>query len=327
MLQIILVGSRAWNRCSRAPSRADETGVSRFCGSIRWARWRWRSTSIIASRSRAGRRSRRAASRLRPRRSPRSGVSAGIPRVVKLLCDRALEAAYGQQPPIGAPLIESAARSSIFTRRRNCAGGAVPGAPRCFSRRPTGRRRKRSVRVRSGVSRRHGPIDPNCCWRRQPSSSPWAHGLACARVCARAADTVAAAPPRRRRASLCATSQQRVCGDQRLRHPAPGLRLRLRRRRRRSAGACCCASGGCSNPARGLGCAPAAAPAAAPGPATAPPAAAPTQRRGRRLSSGRGARRSAGDGRSGPASAGGSFEIVVASFRTVTRASALRPSS
>jgi type II secretory pathway predicted ATPase ExeA len=113
MLQIILVGQPSLESLLSRPELGQmKQRVSRFCrleplGSLEVAQYINHRLAVARGST-----------------QPQDGVSfapeaitaiwrfsAGIPRVVNLLCDRALEAAYGEQArSIGAPLIEAAAR-------------------------------------------------------------------------------------------------------------------------------------------------------------------------------------------------------------------------
>ena len=274
MLQIILVGQPSLESLLSRPELGQvKQRVSRFCrldplGSLEVAQYI--NHRLAVARGSA---------------QPEGGVSfapeaitaiwrfsAGIPRVINLLCDRALEAAYGQQArSIGAPLIESAARELDL----HAASQPAPAAP---------------VPVASALS--HPPPEPAVeedgqfafeaasLEEKRPDRSKLLLAVAAVVVAVgtwfgvralfspEPTERVAAAPP------PSAPRQPSV-------QPSPPPSA----------------------------AAPAAAPTPAPVPAAAPPAAAPAA--------------APVTAAPAPASAGGSFEIVVASFRTVTRASAV----
>jgi type II secretory pathway predicted ATPase ExeA/cell division septation protein DedD len=274
MLQIILVGQPSLESLLSRPELGQmKQRVSRFCrleplGSLEVAQYI--NHRLAVARGSA---------------QPQDGVSfapeaitaiwrfsAGIPRVVNLLCDRALEAAYGEQArAIGAPLIEEAARELDLHEPAQPAPRTMPPpVTPALSPRPepvAAQDLQFAFEAASGEEQR-------------PNRSTWLLAVAAVVVAAgtwfgvralfapEQADTVAAAR------SPAAPRQPSVPPS-----PAPSV--------------------------------PAAAPAASPTPAPlqalppAPPAAAPVTPT------------------AAPAPAGGSFEIVVASFRTVTRASAV----
>ena len=122
-------------------------------------------------------------------------LSGGTPRVINLLCDRALEAAYEKQAhSVGGPLVDAAAAELGLSTVRSCRGRAKR---RDANRRGANARANRRGANRRGTNRRGADALPSV--RRQGTPGPRGRSRRCP---SRSAERLGLKPPHRRGAGF-----------------------------------------------------------------------------------------------------------------------------